>query len=153
MKFLELKVPPLLLLCISSGGAYLIGLFSGQALFSNPSMLSLSIVLLAVGVYVAVQGVLEFRRHNTTVDPLHPEAVSKIVDTGVYSKTRNPMYVGFVLMLAAWCLAVGVMQCLWVLPLFVLYLTKFQIEPEERVLAVEFDGQYELYCQKVRRWV
>ena len=79
---------------------------------------------LILGAYVAVSGVVEFRKHQTTINPMHADDASSLVTSGIYQKTRNPMYVGFVLILASWCLALGIMQTLWVLPVFALYINE-----------------------------
>ena len=148
MQFLELKIPPLVLLFALGLVALLFAspLVQGEEveLFSDQAFLSVAVVSFLIGSYVALAGVLEFKRHQTTVDPIHPESASQIVVSGIYSKTRNPMYVGFVLILAGWCLALGVMQALWVLPVYVLYLTKLQIEPEERILLDKYGESFKI---------
>jgi len=133
MKALELKIPPLIVMVIAGVIALVVAILlaeqSGGTLFSDPALLSGAAMSLILGAYVAISGVIEFRKHQTTVNPMQADDASSLVTTGIYQKTRNPMYVGFVLMLASWCLALGVMQTLWVLPMFALYLNEFQIKP------------------------
>ena len=72
----------------------------------------------------------------------------------VFSLTRNPMYLGLSLALVAWALAVGSpLGALLFLPAFVIYLTEFQIKPEERALRANFGADYEVYQSSVRRWL
>lgn len=72
---------------------------------------------------------------------------------GPYRFTRNPMYLGMVLILLAWCLWLGNAAALLALAAFVGYITRFQIVPEERALAGRFGAAYEDYRRRVRRWV
>src|ERR1044071_2701900 len=110
-----------------------------------------AVSFIAVGIIVA--GVLEFRRAKTTVDPVHPEEASVIVDTGIYGVTRNPMYLGILLLLAAG----GAFLANAVPPagpvLFVLYMNRFQIGPEERALTQVFGDPYRAYLARVSRWI
>lgn len=153
MKFLELKIPPLLVLAVFVLAAGLMAVaLSEKSIFADPALMSAAIVGLIMGAGVALAGVYEFRKHQTTVNPLQANNASRLVTTGIYQRTRNPMYVGFVLILAGWCLALGVKQTLWLLPLFVVYLNYFQIKPEERILSSKFPETFSDYCEKVGRW-
>jgi protein-S-isoprenylcysteine O-methyltransferase Ste14 len=110
-------------------------------------------VLGATGVAVALGGVMSFRRAKTTVNPLKPETSVALVSTGVYSFTRNPMYLGMVLALFAWA---AYLSSIWsfVGPvLFALYITRFQIVPEERALDRLFGAPFAEYKKRVRRWL
>jgi len=102
---------------------------------------------------VAVAGVLEFRRARTTVNPTTPQAATSMVRSGIYRHTRNPMYLGMLLVLAAWAAWLANPAALAVLPAFFLYMNRFQIEPEERILAGLFAGEFDAYRRSVRRWL
>jgi len=98
-------------------------------------------------------GVVSFRRAKTTVNPLRPEASAALVSTGVYSFTRNPMYLGMALVLFAWA---AYLSSIWSLVgpvLFALYITRFQIVPEERALERLFGASFAEYKKRVRRWL
>jgi protein-S-isoprenylcysteine O-methyltransferase Ste14 len=110
-------------------------------------------LLVAAGVLVAVAGVLEFRRARTTVNPTTPQAASSMVRSGIYRHTRNPMYLGMLLVLAAWAAWLANPAAFVVLPVFFLYINRFQIEPEERILAGLFAGEFDAYRRSVRRWL
>jgi protein-S-isoprenylcysteine O-methyltransferase Ste14 len=115
--------------------------------------LPVAVVLAAVGLAIALGGVLSFRRAKTTVNPLKPETSAALVSTGVYSFTRNPMYLGMVLALFAWA---AYLASIWSLVgplLFALYITRFQIVPEERVLDRLFGAPFAEYKKRVRRWL
>jgi len=75
------------------------------------------------------------------------------VTTGLYRYTRNPMYLGLLVILIGAGLLSGSLLAVAVLPGFVAYLTIFQIRPEERRLSALFGNEYERYRQEVRRWL
>src|SRR5688572_28742440 len=100
--FLELRVPPLIVMLVIEAWMWGVGHFTTGLRTSEPVRLGLSAVLLLLGIACAVLGVLEFRRARTTVDPTDPAKASAIVTRGIYRLTRNPMYLGFLLVLAAW---------------------------------------------------
>ncbi len=112
-----------------------------------------SAVTLMAGMYFCFSGVLEFRRHKTTVDPRYPDNVSKFVDSGIYTLSRNPMYVGFALILISIVFFLSSPVLLLGVIAFVMYMNRFQIEPEEVHLSEAFGERYEAYKQKVRRWL
>lgn len=107
----------------------------------------------AAGLAVGAAGVAAFRQAQTTMNPVHLDKASRLVSSGVYRFTRNPMYLGLLLMLAAWALWLGHGLPWLGLPLFVAGMNRFQIRHEERVLAQKFGEDYLSYCRKVRRWV
>lgn len=106
-----------------------------------------------LGVGVAVAGVRSFRRAKTTVNPFTPEKSSALVVSGVYRLSRNPMYLGMLLVLVGWAYALGSLPALVGLPVYIGYMNRFQIGPEECLLAEKFGDAFEGYCRRVRRWV
>lgn len=152
LKALELRIPPLALCGLF---ALLILLLAALLPFANlafPGHRWLSVLLQLAGVGVALAGVIEFRRARTTVNPLVPEQASSVVDSGIYRRTRNPMYLGMALVLlglACWSVT---LPGLLLVPIFVLYLTRFQILPEERALIGIFGAAYTAYMARVGRW-
>jgi protein-S-isoprenylcysteine O-methyltransferase Ste14 len=75
------------------------------------------------------------------------------VRSGVYSFTRNPMYLGFLLVLVGWATFLSNALAFLILPAFILYMNRFQIEPEERALASLFAEEFVAYKSRVRRWL
>ena len=153
MKSLELKVPPVLLFVLLAAAMY--GLARGLAMWtlSLPGRVAVAVALAAAGVAIALAGVAEFRRSRTTVHPQHPEKASAVVTRGVYRWTRNPMYLGLLLALAGWSIFLANLAALAGLPLFVAYMNRFQIGPEERALSAKFGPAYASYLVSVRRWL
>ena len=113
----------------------------------------LAALFAAAGLSFDLLGILAFRASRTTINPLKPERASALVTGGVYRVTRNPMYVGMTLLLLAWaCYLAAVLPFVGPV-LLVLYLTRFQIQPEERVLQGIFGEAYSSYAARVRRWL
>lgn len=150
---LELKIPPLLVALILSALMWSIAYLTPGLSAALPYRGVLAGVLLAFGVAIALAGVVEFRRARTTVDPTRPDQASTIVSGGIYTRTRNPMYLGFLLALAAWAAWLGNLPACLALPAFVKYMNRFQIAPEERFLSGKFGAGYEAYLLRVRRWI
>ena len=113
----------------------------------------LGVILLLTGIGFVVGGGISFRRAKTTVNPLKPETASVLVTSGVYSYTRNPMYLGLAIILLAWTLYLGAPGGMVAVAGFVAYIQRFQIIPEERAMAQLFGEQFIIYCGKVRRWI
>ncbi len=107
----------------------------------------------AVGLAIDASGLWAFWRQRTTINPLHPERASALVERGIYRHTRNPMYLGLLCLLLGWTLALGQWAALLGPLVFVVYITRFQIVPEERVLLAHFGAAYDDYRQRVRRWL
>ncbi|PHS26434.1 MAG: isoprenylcysteine carboxyl methyltransferase [Methylophaga sp.] len=95
---------------------------------------------------------VQFFRAHTTMNPIHPENADKLVTTGMYRFTRNPMYVGLVLLLLGWAIFLGSLLPFMMLPIFIVVMTNQQIIPEEQILEQKFGQQYRDFKYKVRRW-
>ena len=115
--------------------------------------LPIAILIAISGFALATISMLEFRRASTTIDPFHPEEASSLVDSGVFRFSRNPMYVGLLLVLIGWSVWLGSYYNLVVLAMFVSYITAFQIKPEEAAMKSLFGEEYDQYRSKVRRWI
>ena len=105
------------------------------------------------GGFIALLGVVAFSRAGTTVNPMKPGSSSSLVVTGIYSVTRNPMYLGVLLVLLAWAINLASALTVLFLPGFVWYMGRYQIEPEERALASLFGSAFTAYAARVRRWI
>ncbi|MDH5305282.1 MAG: isoprenylcysteine carboxylmethyltransferase family protein, partial [Gammaproteobacteria bacterium] len=86
-------------------------------------------------------------------NPLKPETASALVQSGIFGKTRNPMYVGLLLILSGWAVWLESLSCLGLLLLFVVAITELQIKPEEAAMRKLFGDEYLRYCEKVGRWI
>lgn len=153
MQALELKIPPVLLVMLFALAMWLLAQLVPPLALPSYWGLVLACIFAGAGVAVALSGVLAFRRANTTVDPRAPQQTSSLVARGIYLYSRNPMYLGFLLLLAALACYLMSTAALLLLPLFVLYMNRFQIAPEERFLLQKFGADYQVYCETVRRWL
>lgn len=119
--------------------------FSGHRLIAG--------LVFLLGLACALAGVIGFRRAATTVNPTAPEQSSAIVQSGIYQYSRNPMYLGFLMALAAWALLLSHIVAFLLLPGFIAYMNRFQILPEERALLGKFGADFSAYKTSVRRWL
>jgi protein-S-isoprenylcysteine O-methyltransferase Ste14 len=110
-------------------------------------------VLAVAGICFDSLGLLAFLKSRTTINPLSPHKASAFVTGGIYRITRNPMYVGLVLLLGAWAVHLCATWPFIGPVLFVAYINRYQIEPEERALASIFGEAYSAYAAQVRRWL
>lgn len=151
--FLELKVPPALLALLFAVVMWAIDryhpVFAIEIPFQWPIVLFLSVTAALVGGY----SLYLFAKARTTVHAHKPVQTTSIVTTGPYRHTRNPMYLALSLMLIAWAIALSDLLALMIMPGFYLYMSRFQIEPEERVLRDRFGREYEEYCAQTPRWL
>jgi protein-S-isoprenylcysteine O-methyltransferase Ste14 len=121
--------------------------------FRLPGRGVLAIALTAAGLSVGLVAFFQFRRAGTTVHPLRPQESSVLVVGGIYRVTRNPMYLGMLLILAAWAAWLANAAAFALLPCFVAYMRRFQIAPEERALEARFRQAFVDYRGAVRRWL
>jgi protein-S-isoprenylcysteine O-methyltransferase Ste14/putative intracellular protease/amidase len=150
---LELKVPPVALGVIAAALMWCARAARPDLEFPFPSTAAFPLGIALVGALTCLAGVASFRRAKTTVNPMKPDSSSSLVVSGIYRYTRNPMYLGFLLILLAWAAALSNILALVWLPVFVVYMNRFQISPEERVLASRFAQDYAEYRAKARRWL
>lgn len=153
MHALELKIPPPIVALLIAAAMWGISLGAPAASLPITIRVVAAIAIALAGVAFSFAGVVAFRRAKTTLNPLKPGTSSSLVTSGVYRFTRNPMYVGLALVLLAWAVF---LSSGWTLlgPLtFILYMTRFQIMPEETVLSRMYGAAYSAYQAKVRRWL
>ena len=153
MSTLELKVPPVALVLVVGLAMWALARAVPAAALAVPMAGWLGAFLAVAGIAVSVAGVMEFRRAQTTVNPTRPHAASSMVTSGIYRRTRNPMYLGMLLVLAGWAFFLRNVAALALLPVFVLLISRLQIQPEERALGQSFADEYERYRRSVRRWI
>ena len=153
MNKLELKVPPPAVALLVALAMWLAAYGMDALSFAVPERRAVSMTLAALGIGVSMAGTWSFWRARTTVNPTRPEATSTLVATGAFRVTRNPMYLGLFLVLAGWAAHLANFAALAGPLLFSVYITRFQILPEERVLANKFGPDFEAYRLRTRRWI
>jgi protein-S-isoprenylcysteine O-methyltransferase Ste14 len=151
MHMLELKIPPALTGAVTAMGMWLVS--RALPTFSFAPLRVVAVGMGLTGVAITGSAMLSFWRAHTTANPMKPSSASFLVTSGMYGCTRNPMYLGLLFVLAGWALYLGNALAFLFLPAFVLYMNRFQIEPEERALTALFGQEFVAYTFRVRRWI
>jgi len=150
---LELKIPPVAVALLTAAGMW----YTARAVpgfdVAFPGHDVVAGIVAGAGGFIAILGVVAFGRAGTTVNPMKPGSSSALVQSGIYSVTRNPMYLGVLLVLLAWAIHLAHVLTVLFLPGFVWYMNRFQIEPEERALTSLFGPEFTAYAARVRRWL
>jgi protein-S-isoprenylcysteine O-methyltransferase Ste14 len=147
------RVPPPVFLLTTGALMWFVAHSAFAASFAFPYSIILAIPLAAVGIAIDVVSLRQFRAVETTISPLKPENATSLVRDGMFSVSRNPMYLGMLFILLGWGVWLGSASNVALLLLFVLTMNFLQIKPEEAVLRSLFGQEYENYCEEVRRWI
>ena len=145
------KIPPPIVtlffgLCIYLSRSYF-PVFSGSALNV------LSIFFFVCGIFVFAAAVISFKKQKTTVNPISIENASSLVVSGIFKYSRNPMYLGMSFVLLGLAFKFNVIGGLLFTGIFMLFITIFQIKPEEVAMEKLFDQEWKNYTKNVRRWL
>ena len=121
--------------------------------FSSSVLSSLSVISFVIGISVFVTAVSSFKRQKTTVNPISIEKASSLVVSGVFKYSRNPMYLGMLFILLGLAFKFNLIGGLLFTSIFVIFITIFQIKPEEAAMEKLFDQEWKDYIKNVRRWI
>jgi protein-S-isoprenylcysteine O-methyltransferase Ste14 len=110
-------------------------------------------VFYLIAAFLIINAGVAFQKNQTAVNPLKPESASCLVTSGVFKYTRNPMYLAMLFVLIGISINKSIFGGMIFAPLFVLYITVFQILPEEEAMTKLFGEEFEHYKNKVRRWL
>lgn len=113
----------------------------------------LALVFLIIAIIMIVLSINKFKKNRTTISPLRPNKTSSLITSGIYNYTRNPMYLGLLLILISTALFIKNFISFLIIPLFVIFINKNQILPEEQILENIFGEEYRNYTKKVKRWI
>jgi len=151
MKFLELKIPPVIVAALTLAGMWVVARFTpgSDIAFGR----QLSGVLMGTGFLLMMWSTIAFSRAKTTIHPTKPHEATSLLTTGLFSISRNPIYVGMFLFIIGWGFWFGNVFSIALSGGFVLYMNRFQIEPEEGALEKLFPEDYPQYKKRVRRWI
>lgn len=147
------RIPPPLVMLIVAALMWLAARWLPPAPLDFAGRTGLALLLAAAGLGVAIAGALAFRRARTTLNPLRPDSASALVTAGIFRYSRNPMYLGDLLLLLGWGVYLGSLPALLLAAAFVLWMDRWQIRAEEAALAARFGAAYEDYRRRVRRWI
>ena len=121
--------------------------------FSFSILNSLSTISFVLGITVFATAVSSFKRQNTTVNPISIEKASSLVVNGVFKYSRNPMYLGMLFILLGLTFKFNLIGGLLFTSLFMIFISIFQIKPEEAAMEKLFDQEWRDYIKNVRRWL
>ena len=150
---LESKIPPpvvMLVIAFAMWGARLVTPFFT---FHNPYRLHIAGSIALLGFLIEVAGLFLFLQKKTSFDPTHPQSATRLVTRGINRISRNPMYLGDLVILIGWAVYLSNPLALLCVPVFVIYINRFQIRPEEKMLTQLFGTEYTTYCSRVHRWL
>ena len=105
------------------------------------------------GLIVILSAITTFKKYHTTITPLNPANATKLITDGIYKFSRNPMYLGLLLVLLGISIIFNLIGGFFLIPLFILYLNLFQIIPEENAMVDLFKDEFLEYKENVRRWI
>ena len=148
---METKIPPPIVTLIFGLAIYLSRTIFPEIEIQYSSFFGM--VLLLLGFLILISAVKLFRNDKTTVNPLSPEQATKLVTNGIFKLSRNPMYLGMAVILASVAVFFNIIGGIISMALFCLYITKFQIIPEEKAMKELFAQDFEQYMQATRRWI
>ncbi len=149
---MKLKIPPAIVFLVFGLLMYLLAEFLPVGYFDFFGRHYLMIALVVFAIIIAIVALLQFYASKTTIDPTQPDKTIKLVTSGIYAYTRNPMYLALLVLLLAWGVWLGNAFNTLLAAGFVAYMNRFQIEPEEQALMRIFGKDYKQYCLLVRRW-
>ena len=146
-----IKIPPPLIVLVLIVSIY----FSSKKidLINIPLQLEISIFILSAGILIFVNPVLQFIKSKTTVNPIKFEEVNKLVTSGIFKYSRNPMYLGMLMIVLSTSIFYLNIYSILTPLLFILWINKFQIKREEEFLIEKFGDEYLSYMKKTRRWI
>ncbi len=153
MSRLELKIPPDVIWVVVAVLMWLVSAIARSVALPGLVRWILAAGFAAAGVVLIVRARMELARAGTTWLPARPERTTGLVTTGVFGITRNPIYVGMWLVLVGWAVFLTSPLALALSTLLPLYLTRFQVIPEERALESAMGDGYREYAHHVRRWL
>jgi protein-S-isoprenylcysteine O-methyltransferase Ste14 len=153
MQSLELKIPPPIVAVLIALAMWGISLITPLLEVFITYRMIIAMAIAIFGGALIISSNISFHQVKTTVNPLKPESASSLVSSGVYRFTRNPMYLGVLVVLIAWAIFLSSPWALFGLLAFFLYIDRFQISPEEKALSKLFGSDYTTYQNQVRRWI
>ena len=145
------KIPPPLVVLILVISTF----FSSKKidLIQIPFQTSIAIFILSVGILILINPVLKFIKSKTTINPIKFKKVNKLVTSGIYRYSRNPMYLGMLMIVVSSSIFYLNIYSILTPLFFYLWINIFQIKREEVFLTEKFGEDYLSYKKKTRRWI
>ena len=146
-----IKIPPPLIVLVLIISIY----FSSTKLdlIHIPFQLEISFLILSLGILIFINPVLKFIKSKTTINPIQFDKTNKLVTSGIFKYSRNPMYLGMLMIIISTSIFYLNIYSILTPFLFIFWINKFQIQREEVFLAEKFGKEYLSYKNKTRRWI
>ena len=146
-----IKIPPPLIVLVLIISIY----FSSKKidLINIPFQLEISFFILSLGILVFINPVLKFIKSKTTINPIQFEETNILVTSGIFKYSRNPMYLGMLMIILSTSIFYLNIYSILTPLLFIIWINKFQIKREEEFLTEKFGDEYLSYKKKTRRWI
>ena len=145
------KIPPPIVALTCALGIFFSKPFFKE--FSNANNASISILFFLTGMGCLLLSVKLFNKYKTTINPLQPEKATSLVTSGIYMYSRNPMYLGMLFILISAAIRFNIIGGFFAISIFIIFITKFQIIPEEAKLNKIFGEKFIEYKKKTRMWL
>ena len=149
----ELKIPPVLVTLITILIAYVLAKAIPITIIDILYNDVVAGCFIFLGFVLILNSLFIFKYHETTANPLKPETSSTLVTTGTYKLSRNPIYLGLLLIVLGMIIYYKALSSIIIIPIFIWYMTQYQIIHEENAMKSLFGSEYENYYQRVRRWL
>ena len=144
--------PPIILVCCLLL-SYLLHQYLAVYSFESIYFRFVGLFFLAIGLSLDLSSLYYFIKHKTTINPINPEKTRRIVTSGSYRFSRNPMYLGLMFILLGFCFWLSEVSSFISVIVFYFCMTNYQIKKEEKILESLFGDEYLMYKNKVRRWL
>ena len=145
------KIPPPIVTLVFG-----LAIYFSRSIFpdlSNAIFNILSILLIISGPFILISAVRSFKAHQTTINPINIDNATSLVVSGTFKYSRNPMYLGMALILLSLSFKFNLLGGIFFTLLFAIYITRFQIIPEEAVMEKLFSDDFQKYKSKTRMWI
>ena len=153
LRSLEAKVPAPIVAALVGAAMKLYAMRSGVPIDPTPLRMVVGLAFAQASGLLALAAFVTLRRARTTINPLDPARATRLVTGGVFRLSRNPIYLSLLWLLLAYAIRLD-STAVWLGPvLFFLYVSRFQILPEERALQAKFGEAYAAYRRRTRRWL
>jgi protein-S-isoprenylcysteine O-methyltransferase Ste14 len=146
-----LKIPPPLLVLILVVSNYFSSKKIDLILFPNQEITS--IIIFLIGMLILINPIFKFIKSKTTIDPIKFKKVNKLITSGIYRYSRNPMYLGLLMLVTSTSIFYLNIFSITTPFFFYYWVNRFQIKREEIFLTKKFGKEYLLYKTKTRRWI
>lgn len=150
---MKLKIPPALVAAIIAGLMRTVSVYLPFGSLTLFGAYWVAGVMLFAGGVLGMVSLFQFYRNGTSIDPHKPQKARSLVTGGIYQYSRNPMYLALFFLLIAYASILQNVLNLVLFPLFIWYMNRYQIIPEEEVMEEKFGDQYREYKSRVRRWL